>query len=83
MRPEHYYLLTLSIKNDDQSDIRDFKRPIDIKYCFSCNQLEGEEWIKHLGPKEEQIKMQQRKSIRCTCDDEVDNCKLILYTNRI
>ena len=45
------YLLTLTIKKDKSLDSM-IKKRLDTKYCFICNKLDGEVWIKNLRPNE-------------------------------
>ncbi len=47
--PISSYLLTFAIKKENTDCINDYRKQLDIKYCFICNRFEGEEWNKHLS----------------------------------
>ena len=47
--PMSSFLLTLTIKKENIDCLTDYRKPLDTKYCFICNRLEGEEWTKQLS----------------------------------
>ncbi len=38
--PLSSFLLSLTIKNENPDKLMEFRKPLDIKYCFVCNRYE-------------------------------------------